>query len=34
MCGCEGYKVNGVTGGDEVDDVWRCINNNMMCSNL
>ena len=32
MCGCRGYRVNGVTGGDEVgdvtrDDVWRCMNN-------
>ena len=38
MCGCEGYKVNGVTGGDEVgdvtgDDVWRFMTNNMMCGN-
>ena len=36
VCGCGRYKVNGVTGGDEVgdetgDDVWWCMNNTMMC---
>ena len=36
---CGGCKVNGVTGDDEVgdvtgDDVWWCMNNNMICGNV
>ena len=39
VCGCGGYKVNGVTGDDEVgdvtgDDVGLCMNNKMICGNV
>ena len=39
MCECGRYKVNGVTGDDEVGDVTAgdvlgCMNNNMICGNV